>query len=116
MEGVVCMDACLDEADLSEADLYWCIAFGATFRGATLMGASLRGADLKATDFGGADLTRADLRDDNVGGATCLQQANLGGAKLNGTLLLGAWYDQLTRFPEGFDPEGAGMVLVATAA
>jgi uncharacterized protein YjbI with pentapeptide repeats len=115
MEGVTCMDACFDEADFSDADLYWCIAFGASFRGAKLVGASLRGADLKSADFFQADLSGADLGLDNVGGATQLQGANLIGAKLVGTQLAGAQYDQLTRFPEGFDPKRAGMAPAQTA-
>jgi len=116
MQGVTCMDACFDGADLSEADLYWCIAFGASFRGATLLRALLRGADLKESDLSGADLSGADLGIDNVGGATQLQGANLSEAKLAGTLLGGAEYDHVTRFPESFDPEAAGMVRVGAAA
>ena len=116
MQGVTCMDACFDGADLSEADLYWCIAFGASFRRAKLVRASLRGADLKSTDLSEADLSEADLGIDNVGGATQLQGATLSGAQLAGARLAGAEYDHLTRFPEGFDPQGAGMVRVEAAA
>jgi uncharacterized protein YjbI with pentapeptide repeats len=116
MEGVSCMDACFDGADLSESDLYWCIAFGASFRQAKLMRASLRGADLKGTDLSNADLTDADLGIDNVGGATQLQGAILTGAQLVRVRLGGAEYDDETRFPEGFDPAAAGMVYVGAAA
>jgi uncharacterized protein YjbI with pentapeptide repeats len=61
-------------------------------------------------------LTEADLSDDNLGGATHLRQANLYGATLHGTRLTGAWYDQSTRLPDGFNPEAAGMVLVEASA
>jgi uncharacterized protein YjbI with pentapeptide repeats len=116
MEGISCMDACLDEADFTDADLYWCIGFGASFRAATLVRASLLGADLKEVDLSGADLTEADLGTDNVGGATQLQGANLTGATLARAHVAGAQYDQHTRFPNGFDPQAAGMVLVVAAA
>ena len=110
------MDACLDGADFTDADLYWCIAFGASFRAATLVRASLLGADLKEVNFAGTDLTDADLGTDNVGSATQLQGANLSDARLARTHLTGAHYDRLTRFPDGFDPQAAGMILVDTAA
>ena len=116
MEGVSCMDACFDGADLSETDLYWCIAFGASFRHARLVRASIRGANLKATDLSNADLTEADLGIDNVGGATQLQGATLTGARLDRARLGGAEYDDKTLFPEGFDPAAAGMVRVGAAA
>ena len=59
---------------------------GADLSGAYLSGADLRGANLRWADLTGADLTGADLSD----------------AKNNAD----------TTWPEGFDPEAAGAVLV----
>ena len=54
-------------------------------------GESLEGADLEGVDLQGADLSGANLR-----------WADLREAK----------YNKDTRFPEGFDPEAEGVVLV----
>ena len=75
-------------ADLERADL----------REANLKGAKLKLADLKEADLRGADLSGADLR-----GAD-LKWANLSKANLHGTLLIDAKYDNLTEWPDGFDP------------
>ena len=56
-----------------------------------LAGVDLSGADLNYDDLSGADLSGANLR-----------EANLGEAE----------YNKNTKFPEGFDPKAAGMVLV----
>ena len=61
---------------------------------------SLEGANLR-----GANLTWTDLR------AANLVDANLSGANLSRADLSGARYDA-TWWPEGFDPEAAGAVLV----
>ena len=41
-----------------------------------------------------------------------LEQEDLAGVDLQGADLSGAKYNKSTKFPEGFDPEEAGMVLV----
>ena len=56
--------------------------------------------DKIAADLRGADLRGADLRG-----------AKLGGASLLGNLRR-AIYNKLTKFPDGFDPETAWMMLV----
>jgi len=56
---------------------------------------------LKGANLAGIDLSEANLR-----------EANLHGADLYGADLSGAKYNKSTKFPEGFDPEEAGMVLV----
>ena len=58
-----------------------------------------------------ADLQGVDLRGINLAGVI-LHQANLSGANLSGANLTGAKYNKHTVFPEGFDPDTAGMVLV----
>jgi uncharacterized protein YjbI with pentapeptide repeats len=89
---------------------------GADLSGADLSGANLGGADLDAADLRGANLSRADLREASLSGAS-LDSANLRGADLSGASLseyglFGAGYDGDTRWPDGFDPEEAGAVLV----
>jgi len=58
----------------------------------------------------GADLSGANLGLDNLGGPTRLHGADLSEAKLAGANLVGAEYDASTRFPDGFDPDLAGMI------
>ena len=84
-------------------------------------GASLAGADMSSTFLSAADLTEVDFRNANLRGAD-LNWANLRGADLrgadltdailSGALLNEAKYDTKTDWPEGFDPEVAGAVLV----
>jgi len=81
--------------DLREADLSMAKLHGATLAGADLRKADLRGADLSAAYLGAANLRGADL-----------SEANLHGAYLHEAI-----YEHSTKFPEGFDPESAGMVL-----
>ena len=73
---------------------------------AKLTGAYMRGANLR-----GANLQFADLRGANLHGAN-LHGANLEKAKLHRANLSGAKYTANTQWPEGFDPEAAGAVLV----
>ncbi len=77
------------------------IASGADLRGANLTGANLTGADLS-----GAYLSGADLREANLAGA------DLSEAFLSDAHLRLARYNADTKWPEGFDPEAAGAVLV----
>lgn len=84
--------------------------------GARLSGAGLRGAKLAHADLEGADLQHADLTH------AALPGANLRGAKLQGATLTGAdltdadlkdlLYDVHTRWPEGYDPQKEGALLV----
>ena len=96
--------------DLSETDLRW-----AKLRWADLRYANLREADLREANLSEANLMSANLRGANMRG-TELRLADLRGAKLGGASLLGnlrrAIYNKLTKFPDGFDPETAWMMLV----
>ena len=56
-------------------------------------------------------LIKADLQGIDLSGAD-LYKANLTGANLSRANLREAKYDKHTKFPDGFDPEAAGMVLV----
>ena len=86
-------------AMLQESDLSGCNFEDANLQGANLMGANLRGANLR----------RANLSKDNLGGPTRLQGANLTDSLMDQCNASGAEYDSSTRFPAGFNPEGAGM-------
>lgn len=111
LQWAILASANLSGADLRNADLYWpdlTKAFldyadlrkanlsKAVMRGASLANADLRGADLKGADLAGADLLSANLR-----------EANLQEVELNK-----AFYNHRTIWPDGFDPEAAGAVLV----
>ena len=63
-------------------------------------GADLSGANLSGADLSGAHLTRADL-----------YRANLYRAHLTGADLTGAKANPYTRWPDGFDPKTAGVLL-----
>jgi len=130
MRGATLTDAHLDKAYLTGA-----LLMKANFTGADLWGIHLDGAALhnaiftKATlitaELMNADFTDADFTDADLCGA------DLSGAKLSGTKLRGAkyntkairmkvenerpvidpqgtiWVDRLTKWPQGFNPDGA---------
>jgi hypothetical protein len=89
----------LMEADLAGADLREAYLMDADLTNANLIGANLMGADLTDANLTGADLTSADIRDAKL-------RANLSGANLKTAI-----YDEMTKWPEGFDPEKAGAIL-----
>jgi uncharacterized protein YjbI with pentapeptide repeats len=88
----------------------------ADLSGARLMGAALRGVKLVKANLTGADLRNADLTSAVVPGANLqsakLQGATLTGADLKGADLKGALYDAQTRWPDGFNPQERGALLV----
>jgi hypothetical protein len=90
----------LENADLEDVDLRQ-----ANLQRARLTGANLRQAYLQDADLRGADLRRADLRG-----------ANLHDASLNGAQLENAHADPTTRWPEGFKPVHAGVILIDRSA
>ena len=95
-------------ANLTGAYLAGADLAGANLTGADLAGAYLTGADLTGAYLTGAYLTRAYLAGADLAGAD-LAGANLTGANLTGAYLTGATADRWTRWPAGFDPEGAGV-------
>jgi glycogen operon protein len=119
-------DVDLHEADLREADMDSARLGDATVTNANLQRARLVNADLQKATLRGADLREANLSQASLEGANLfqanLQAANLAGADLSGadlreanlfqTDLRGAKYDLSTRWPEGFTPHEAGMVLI----
>lgn len=69
--------------------------------GVILRSVNLRGANLRDSNLSKSDLRMADLSD-----------ANLYGCNLTGSNLQNALYTLETTWPEGFDPQAAGAVLV----
>ena len=130
-------------ADLREADLRRSILSGADLSGANLSGArlsdanltnanlrganlgfdlpwfssaSLSGAILSETNLEGANLSEANLRRREYAEITMFD-ANLTGANLTKAVYTGkADGREGTRFPNGFDPQAAGMFLLAPDA
>ena len=100
LSGANLIEANLSGADLSGTDLIEANLSGANLRGANLARACLRGANLKGANLEGAYLRGADL-----------QEANLTGANLEGANLEGAKANEDTTWPEGFDPEAAGVTV-----
>ena len=105
LSGAYLYGAYLTMADLTRADLT-----GATLYGATLYGATLSRADLTGATLSGADLTGATLSGATLYGAT-LYGADLSGAHLYRANLTGAKANPYTRWPDGFDPKTAGVLL-----
>ncbi len=75
-------------------------------RHAQLSNFNLAGANLRATYFQDANFQHA-----NLSGAD-LRAARLGGSDLTGANLKGAKYSKRTVWPDGFDPQAAGAILV----
>jgi uncharacterized protein YjbI with pentapeptide repeats len=104
LTGVWFVRATLDEARLHQADLR-----SAVFWKARLIGADLRAADLTAADLTGARLrgARFDLAD--------LRGADFTTADVAGATFAGAVADDTTTWPDGFDPQQAGVLPAGTA-
>lgn len=111
--------------DLSHTDLANASLSGADLRDSDLTGAMLSGAILSFVDFGGAILKDADLQgaylvqakfvdadleNADLSGAS-LHAANLDGVDLRAATVEGALYNQLTTWPDDFDPEAAGAIF-----
>ena len=82
---------------------------------------SLYGADLRNLDFSNTNLSYAslawtnlcctDLRGTDLRGAD-LRGSNMTSADITGAILYESKYNNATKWPNGFDPEAAGSVLV----
>ena len=94
----------LSGADLSGANLYRAVLSGANLYRAVLSGANLSGANLSGADLSGADLSGANLSGADLSGAN-LYRADLSGANLSGAVA-----SKWTRWTEGFDHAGRGVV------
>ncbi len=98
LDGAAMEEATLDRADLTGAHLLRADLDGASLRGTILTRADLADADLNSADLSGADLSGANL-----------VAAELIGARLEGARLKGALADHRTTWPQGFDPDAAGV-------
>ena len=77
---------------------------GANLTGVNLSKENLSGANLSGANLAGADLSEANLEADLQG--ACLIRVNLQGANLKGAIA-----DWNTAWPDGFDPEAAGVIF-----
>jgi len=125
MEAAGLYHANLTQASLVSVNLRHADLKTAILRRARCVLADLRGARLVETDLRDADFTEADLREANLrkadaGGAVFrradLRLADLRGADLSTADLLqarltGAVASENTRWPTGFDPAAAGVVV-----
>ncbi|ANI91255.1 Uncharacterized protein in mobD 3'region [Dietzia timorensis] len=114
LSGANLIGADLSGANLLNADLSGARLLIADLSGARLMSADLSGARLKRADLVGARLVRANLIGADLSDAR-LKRADLSGARLSdaGSFvaeLTSAQYDENTKFPDGFDPDNAGMI------
>ena len=144
LRGANVRDADLSKASLHDADLRGTDLRGVDLRGADLRGAQLEGADLRGAlydrdtrwpdtfghrgsgavgpeailrreDLSERDLRNADLRGADVRDARLLG-TDLRGARLDNARFEGARFNGSTRWPDGFDAQGAGAVEVQAAA
>jgi hypothetical protein len=121
LRGVDLAGAFLSGADLFAADLAAADLHGADLGEAHLGSADLSGADLSRANLLGADLSWADLKGAVLCGAN-LKRADLRGARLLGADLGApgqsaadlreATYDENTLWPQGYDPDRGGAILV----
>jgi Pentapeptide repeats (8 copies) len=115
LEGAFLIGANLQRAILLGANLQRASLGGAKFQGARLMDANLQGAFLGNAKLQGARLARAKFRGawlhgTNLRGAL-LHGADFQGATFDNADLHGARADKATHWPNGFDPQTAGVTI-----
>ena len=115
----------LDNVTLNYGDLREAAFNNASVRNANLIQVNLSDSDFSGADLSGADLDRATLVGVDFSEAILvnvnlewsnMQSVDLSGADLTGSDLTGANLthgvaDSFTRWPAGFDPEAAGVVI-----
>jgi hypothetical protein len=116
LDGAILTGARLREVDLTAAQLVGVDLGGARLYNANMAFARLRKAKMMNVRLDGAFLTNAFLQDAALDKAS-LKGAHLIAANLEGACLLGAnledtRYSKETVWPDGFDVEGSGAVLV----
>lgn len=89
-------------AQLKQSDLRWM-----NFAGMELTGINFKEADLAFSNFAGADLSKASFRSANLAGA------DLRDVQYKNATFREALYDERTRWPDGFDPEKRGAILIS---
>jgi uncharacterized protein YjbI with pentapeptide repeats len=106
LDGAILVGAFVVGANLMKASLRGADLTGVNLAGAVLMGAILAGANLTGAIFDAAETPRGDLWKvmlSNGDGERKWASANPGLADLTG-----AWYDDATVWPAGFDPSSHG--------
>ncbi len=109
MHGARLVDARLTNAQLPGGDFTNAVMTGAGCYQANFNKADLRDANLEGARLGKANLSWAKLQGADLRGAD-LRDTDLTGATLDGAELAGAWYSPRTKFPEGFNERGRGMI------
>lgn len=102
-------DADFSKADLSGGDFYLVHSYFGNFEGAILRNAKFSGGSFNDTSFVGADLTGASFLEDNMGGAVNLCDVDFTNANLTGVIFGAAFYNDNTKFPEGFVFDKPGL-------
>ena len=114
----------LNNANLFKTDLSKSIFHGALFTGANLAGTNFENANLESSQFidvitENTNFEKTDLRNTvfsgDFGPNTTLEKANIRGAdfrhaNINKLNLAGAFYDEDTLFPRGFNPISEGLI------
>jgi uncharacterized protein YjbI with pentapeptide repeats len=112
LQGAVLAGANLQRASLLETNLQQAMLSDADLQGAMIERANLHGASLGGVDFQGADLQGANLQAAYLAGANLqdallgranLQDAKLQDARLDDANLQGAYANEDTRWPVGWD-------------
>jgi uncharacterized protein YjbI with pentapeptide repeats len=106
LQDAICTNANLREAALPSANLRAKSLNGADLQRAILIDADLRDASIFDADLRGAMLDGADLQ------AAQLSDSDLREASLRGANLTGAFATTGTRWPDGFDPNAAGVIIL----
>jgi len=129
LSGVNLSQADLNSAYLDYSNLTQSILVGTNFSysdahstdfsDSNLSYANFQSAALEIARFNHSDLSNADFTGAYMNGAELLG-ANLSGANLSFIILCcdqiyvnGAFYNDMTTFPSGFDPEARGMIFVS---
>ena len=103
-EGSAMSDVNMTAATIEEVAFYAVYAYGAKFVGAKLLKVSFRGSNLSEADFSFAKFEEVFFGKDNTGHKTNLSGANLSNVNLSDAVFEGVEYDDLTKFPTGFNP------------
>lgn len=98
------LDRCLlQQSNFQNADLRGVSLKDTRLQSTTLAGANLQGADLRGAQLTDCTLYGANLRGANLCGVD-LRQVDLGQVNLHG-----AYCNEATQFPDGFDARSAGL-------
>jgi len=107
--------AVLIDADLRNSNLYAAVLCNVDLSEANLQAANLRYADMREAKLKGARMREAFLGEANLRGADLcgvdLGEARFSFAGVEGPDLVGAIYDQDTKWPPGIDPAVAGALF-----